>query len=69
MGLREEVSLFMPNSKRFPKAFVITLLFITFFELGNAYFDNYFYSPRHEGGIGLPFEGLRLKIKNEIFAI
>lgn len=56
----------MPNFEKFPIAFVIALLLIFIFELANAYFDDYFYSPVHEGGIGLPFEGLRLKLKNEI---
>jgi len=56
----------MPNSKKFPSAFVIAILFIFIFEFANAYFDNYFYSPQYEGGIGMPFEGLRLKLKNEI---
>ncbi|MBI5056266.1 MAG: DUF1574 family protein [Nitrospirae bacterium] len=56
----------MPNSKKYPTAFVIAILFIFIFECANAYFDNYFYSPQYEGGIGTPFEGLRLKLKNEI---
>lgn len=55
----------MPNSKRFPYGFLIALLFVLAFEFANAFFDNYFYSPNAEWPV-TPFEGLRLKLKNEL---
>lgn len=54
------------NFKKLPTGFLLALLLIMGFEFANDYFDNYFYTPRIEEGIGLPFEGLRLKLKNEI---
>ena len=55
----------MPNSKKFPYGFLIALLLILVFEFANACFDNYFYSPAAEWPF-TPFEGLRLKLKNDL---
>ncbi|MBI5049311.1 MAG: DUF1574 family protein [Nitrospirae bacterium] len=55
----------MPSFKKLPGGVLIAFLFISIFEFANAYFDAYFYSP-HVQGIATPFEGLRMKIKNEL---
>ena len=65
MELRVEKNSSTSSFKKLPGGFLIALMFIVVFEFANDYFDNYFYSPREEG-VGQPFEGLRIKIKNEI---
>jgi hypothetical protein len=49
---------FTLNSKRLPKGFLLALLLISLFEVCNVIFDDYFY--------WMPFDGLRIKIKNEL---
>lgn len=58
MGLPVEKSSYISNSKRLPRHFLAALAMIFLFESTNVYFDNYFYM--------YPFEGLRMKIKNEV---
>ncbi len=64
MGLREEKNLSIFSFKKLPKAFLIAFAAIIIFELINLHFDDYFYNPIPKKG--LPFEGIRVKLKNEI---
>jgi hypothetical protein len=49
---------FTLNSKRLPMGFLLALVLIALFEVFNAVFDDYFYFT--------PFDGFRIKIKNEL---
>lgn len=60
-----EKNLFTSSSKKLAYGFLIAVLLILAFEFANQYFDNYFYSINVKG-IETPFEGLRLKVKNEV---
>ncbi len=55
----------MLSFNKLPLGFLLTLSLVLSFEFFNSSLDNYFYSPSVEG-IATPFEGLRLKIKNDV---